>query len=66
MLKEIRKKQGFSVRVLSEKSGIPLRTIQDWERFGIGRATVRGALAVCRALGCTLDELVAGEVGRDA
>lgn len=56
MLKEIRKRKGMTQRELSEASGVPLRTIQNWER-DFSHATVGNALKVARALGVTLDEL---------
>ena len=47
---------------LSEASGVPLRTIQNWEGRGVGHATVGSLLKVCRALGCTLDDVAGSEM----
>lgn len=40
MLKEKRQEAKLSQRRLSELSGVPKRTIQDWERKGVDHATV--------------------------
>lgn len=57
-LREIRKKAGLSVPALSQKSDVPIRTIEDLERRGDGRFSTIVKLA--RALDVSLDEL-AGE-----
>lgn len=31
-IRELRKKNNMTIKQLSEKSGVPYRTIQDWER----------------------------------
>lgn len=54
-VKIIRNQQGLSVRKLSELSGVPLRTIEDVERFD--RCKVDTAIKLADALGVTLDEL---------
>lgn len=54
-VKIIRNQQGLSVRKLSELSGVPLRTIEDIERFD--RCKVDTAIKLADALGVTLDEL---------
>ena len=57
MLKEKRREAGLTVKALSELSGVPARTIQNWESDGVGHASVENLLKVARALGVTLDEL---------
>ncbi len=54
-LKQIRMKQGFSVRKLSETSGVPVRTIEDIERYGNCKVSTAKKLAAI--LKVTLDEL---------
>lgn len=54
-LKQIRNEQGLSVRALSEKSNVPVRTIEDLERRDDGRVSTLIKLA--DALSVTLDEL---------
>lgn len=57
VLKEKRQAAGLTVKALSELSGVPTRTIQNWESDGVGHATVGNLLKVAHALGVTLDEL---------
>ena len=54
-VKIIRNQQGLSARKLSDLSGVPLRTIEDIERFD--RCKVDTAIKLADALGVTLDEL---------
>lgn len=54
-LKRIRTEKGLSGRALSELSGVPLRTIEDIERFD--RCKVDTAIKLADALEVTLDEL---------
>lgn len=54
-LKRIRAEKGLSARALSELSGVPLRTIEDIERFD--RCKVDTAIKLADALEVTLDEL---------
>ncbi len=58
MLSEIRKEEGLTQRRLAELSGVPRRTIQNWEESGFGNATVRNAVKVARALGRSIEELL--------
>lgn len=58
-VKIIRNQQGLSARKLSELSGVPLRTIEDIERFD--RCKVDTAIKLADALGVTLDELCRSE-----
>lgn len=57
-LKELRKAAGLSVRALSEKSGLSRRTIEDIEARGDCRIST--AWVICKALGCSLDDLYTG------
>lgn len=61
VLKEKRRAAGMTVKALSELSGVPKRTIQNWESQGVGHASVENLLKVARALGTTLDELAGAQ-----
>ena len=54
-LKQIRNSQKLSTRKLSEMSGVPVRTIEDIERFD--RCKVDTAIKLADALGVSLDAL---------
>lgn len=54
-LKQIRNQQHLSIRALSELSGVPVRTIEDIERFD--RCKVDTAIKLADALQVSLDEL---------
>ena len=54
-LKQIRNQQKLSIRSLSELSSVPMRTIEDIERFD--RCKVETAIKLADALHVTLDEL---------
>lgn len=54
-LKQIRNQQHLSIRALSELSGVPVRTIEDIERFD--RCKVDTAIRLADALQVTLDKL---------
>ena len=54
-LKEIRNRSSFSLRALSELSGVSQRTIEDIERFD--RCKVDTAIKLADAPGVSLDEL---------
>lgn len=53
-LKELRTAAGLSVRALSDLCGVSRRTIEDIEARGDCRIST--AYAICKALGCSLDE----------
>lgn len=61
MLSFERKKRGLSQKALADRSGVPVRTIQNWEDKGVSHATVGNLLKVAEAMGCTLDEIVRGD-----
>lgn len=58
MLKDARIEKGLTQRQLAELSGVPRRTIQNWEESGFGNATVKNAVRVARALGKSIEELL--------
>lgn len=58
MLKTKRKEAGLTQRMLAELSGVPKRTIQDWERFGADRAVLGKIKRVADVLGCKVDDLL--------
>lgn len=53
-LKQLRNAAGLSVRALSDASRISRRTIEDIEARGDCRIST--AYALCKALGCTLND----------
>lgn len=58
MLSEIRKEEGLTQRQLAELSGVPRRTIQNWEESGFENAAVKNAVRVARVLGRSIEELL--------
>lgn len=54
-LKELRTEKGFTMSQLSEKTGLPKRTLEDIQRRG--DCLVSNAIKIADALGVTLDEL---------
>lgn len=58
MLKDARIEEGLTQRKLAELSGVPRRTIQNWEESGFESATVKNAVKVARALGRSIEELL--------
>lgn len=54
-LKELRTEKGFTMSQLSEKTGLPKRTLEDIQRRG--DCLVSNAIKIADALGITLDEL---------
>lgn len=56
-LRRKRRELGLTQRALSELSGVPIRTIQNWEQ-GKAVPTVFEFREVARALGCSMDDLV--------
>ena len=59
-LHDIRKARGFTQQELSEASGVSLRMIQLYEqrRNDIGKAQVNVVLALAKALGCEIEDLI--------
>lgn len=60
-LKKLRKAAGLSVAALSALSGISRRTIEDIEARGDCRIST--AYALCKALGCSLNDFYKEEAG---
>ena len=60
-LKKLRKIAGLSIQSLANISGISRRTIEDIEVRGDCRIST--AFALCKALGCSLDEFYTEEAG---
>ena len=59
-LQKQRKKCGYSQRELAEKSGVNLRTLQQYElkTKDIGKASVRTVMALANVLGCRIEDLL--------
>lgn len=57
-LRARREHEGMTQRQLADASGVPFRTIQNWERLGIDMATVGKARRVAKALRCSIDDLL--------
>lgn len=55
-----RKKCGYSQRELSEKSGVNIRTLQQYElgTKDIGKASVQAIVSLANVLGCTVEDLL--------
>ena len=60
ILQTVRIASGMSLRELSEKSGISLRSIQQYEQKAkdINKAAVDSILALANALGCKVEDLI--------
>jgi transcriptional regulator with XRE-family HTH domain len=59
MLQELRKKAGLTQAELASRSGLPLRSVQNWERsHRVPRAAA--ILALSEALGAPVEELMRG------
>lgn len=57
MLKEAREKLGLSQTDLAEKTGLPFRSIQNWEQ-GHRTPRLRVALTLARALSVPVEQLL--------
>ncbi len=59
-LQRMRRLVGYSQRLLSEKSGVSLRMIQQYEQGvrDINKATGINLLALARTLGCRMEDLM--------
>lgn len=59
-LQQQRKKCGYSQRELSEKSGVNLRTLQQYElkTKDINKASVQSIMALANVLGCRIEDLM--------
>ena len=61
MLHEIRKNRGITQEELADMIGTSFFKVSNWERE-ITNLPLDMAFKICRALGCTLDELAGNEV----
>lgn len=61
MLHEIRKSRGITQEELADMIGTSFFKVSNWERE-ITNLPLDMAFKICRALGCTLDELAGNEV----
>lgn len=63
-LQRQRKRCGYSQRMLSEKSGVNIRTLQQYELGSkdIGKASVQTVLALANVLGCKAEDIVETEI----
>ncbi len=63
-LQTLRRLLGYSQRILSDKSGVSLRMIQQYEQRAkdINKATGINLLALARTLGCSVEELMEPEI----
>lgn len=57
-LTKIRQKLQYSQKKLAKASGVPYRTLQNWELYGVRHATVGNLEKVAKVLGCTIDDLL--------
>ena len=59
-LQQQRKRCGYSQRELAEKSGVNLRTLQQYElkTKDIGKASVQTVMALAAVLGCPIEDLL--------
>jgi transcriptional regulator with XRE-family HTH domain len=59
MIQAYRRRSGLTQEQLAEKTGLPLRSVQNWEA---GHRTPRpmALLALARVLGTTVEELLTG------
>jgi lambda repressor-like predicted transcriptional regulator len=53
-----RLESGKSLAEVSRETGIPYRTLQDWQRFSMQRAALEDAIKVADCLGCPVKDLV--------
>lgn len=58
MLRSERRRSQMTQQALADASGVPKRTIQDWERFGTDRARVGQLKKAAAALGCDVRDLI--------
>lgn len=63
-LQNLRKISGYSQRELSEKSGVSLRSIQQYEQRAkdINKASVTSLRALAQTIGCQIEDLIEYEI----
>lgn len=57
-LKKYRDEAGLTQQMLADATGIPLKTIQDWEQTGRSPRNMYRLCPVADALGCSIDQLL--------
>lgn len=57
ILEQLIKESGMSVRAFAEKCGLPESTVYTILKKGAGKANVNNVIAMCRALGITVEQL---------
>lgn len=62
-LRELRIEKGFTIKKLSELSGVPTRTIEQIQKTGVSKTDT--AMKLARALNVSLDELCEFELKAD-
>ncbi len=63
-LRELRKARGYTLKTLSEKSGVHLVRIAQYEagKLKVENMSLRNALRLSKALDCAPEELIGGTV----
>lgn len=57
VLEQLIKESGMSVRAFAEKCGLPESTVYTILKKGAGKANVNNVIAMCKALGITVEQL---------
>lgn len=57
ILSKLIEEQGYNARSFSEKCGLPYSTVYTILKKGAGKANVNNVIAMCKALGITVEEL---------
>lgn len=58
MLTERRKAAGLTRKQLSAMSGVSLRTLEQWEKYGVWNGTFKNVLKVADALELYMEQLI--------
>lgn len=64
-IRDLRLAAGMTQQALAEKSGIPYRTIQNWEEGARKPSDLRKLRKVAVALDCSLDDLLPADTTKD-
>ena len=57
ILERLIKEQGYSLKSVASKCGLPYTTLYGIMKNGVGKATVDNVMAICHGLGITMDDL---------
>lgn len=57
-IQKIRKEKGITQKELSEITGIPKRTLEDWEAARVKTSDVYKLHRIAKALGCEIADLI--------